>query len=74
MVKQKAVKEQAGTADSNRQDGSQMFESLFGFKISDLSSLESLLRLLCRPTDPASLGVMRMIFGKLYFVFCFMAN
>ncbi|XP_053388971.1 vitamin K-dependent gamma-carboxylase-like isoform X2 [Mercenaria mercenaria] len=64
MVKQKGSKNQAGAVE-DKQGNSQMLESLFGFKMSDLSSLDSLLRLLCRPTDPSGLGVMRMIFGLL---------
>lgn len=65
MVKQKCAKDHAGKTESPQQDGGQMFESICGFKISDLGSLDSLLQLLCRPTDPSSLGVMRMIFGLL---------
>ncbi|KAG2469533.1 VKGC carboxylase, partial [Polypterus senegalus] len=38
---------------------------LFGFELCDLSSWERLLRLLNRPTDPASLGMFRFLFGML---------
>lgn len=39
------------------------FEELCGFKLADLSSFESFVALLYRPTDPASLGVVRALFG-----------
>ncbi|EGI61953.1 PREDICTED: vitamin K-dependent gamma-carboxylase [Acromyrmex echinatior] len=39
------------------------FERLFSFKISDVSSFEKFVQLLYRPTDPASLGVARALFG-----------
>ena len=42
------------------------FESLFGFKTSDLTSWDSFLKLMCRPTDPSSLGWLRAMFG-MYF-------
>ena len=41
------------------------FEKLFGFKVSDLRSIDCVVRLMCRPTDPSGLGAMRIIFGKL---------
>lgn len=41
------------------------FESLFGFKTSDLTSWDSFLKLMCRPTDPSSLGWLRAMFGVL---------
>lgn len=40
------------------------FERLFGFKISNVSSFEKFTQFLYRPTDPASLGVARALFGK----------
>lgn len=40
------------------------FERLFGFKISDVSSFEKFAQFLYRPTDPASLGVARALFGE----------
>ncbi|KAL0099045.1 hypothetical protein PUN28_020235 [Cardiocondyla obscurior] len=39
------------------------FERLFGFKISDVSNFERFTQLLYCPTDPASLGVARTLFG-----------
>lgn len=39
------------------------FERLCGFKLDDLSSFEKFTALLYRPTDPASLGVVRALFG-----------
>lgn len=41
------------------------FERLFGLKISDVSNFERFTQFLYRPTDPASLGVARALFGKL---------
>jgi len=40
------------------------FERLFGFKISDVLNFEKFVQFLYRPTDPASLGVARALFGK----------
>ncbi|XP_076754527.1 gamma-glutamyl carboxylase isoform X2 [Xylocopa sonorina] len=39
------------------------FETLCGFSLNDVSSLEKFTTLLYRPTDPASLGVVRAVFG-----------
>lgn len=39
-------------------------EQLFGFKKEDLSSWHNLVLLLNRPTDPASLGIFRCLFGE----------
>ena len=38
---------------------------LFGFNFRQLTSWDELVRLLCRPTDPASLGTFRVMFGEL---------
>lgn len=40
-------------------------EQIFGFKKEDLSSWQNLVTLLNRPTDPASLGIFRCLFGLL---------
>ncbi|KAM7369066.1 hypothetical protein PAMP_013365 [Pampus punctatissimus] len=40
-------------------------EQIFGFKKEDLTSWHSLVALLNRPTDPASLGIFRCLFGLL---------
>lgn len=40
-------------------------EKVFGFRKEDLTSWHSLVTLLNRPTDPASLGIFRCLFGKL---------
>lgn len=39
-------------------------EQIFGFKKEDLTSWQNLVTLLNRPTDPASLGIFRCLFGK----------
>lgn len=39
-------------------------EQLFGFKREDLTSWHNLVLLLNRPTDPASLGIFRCLFGE----------
>lgn len=62
-------------ANSNSQEASSMISKLdkqkidiskiFGFNFKDLSSWQNFVRLLYRPTDPASLGVVRALFGKL---------
>lgn len=40
------------------------FKRLFDFKISDILNFEKFTQFLYRPTDPASLGVARALFGK----------
>lgn len=39
-------------------------EKIFGFRKEDLASWSSLVALLNRPTDPASLGIFRCLFGS----------
>ncbi|XP_046350529.1 vitamin K-dependent gamma-carboxylase-like [Haliotis rufescens] len=41
------------------------FHEVFGFSLADLSSPSAVVRLLCRPSDPACLGVTRFLFGLL---------
>lgn len=41
------------------------FESLFGFSFDECKRWRSFVTLLCRPMDPASLGIMRIVFGLL---------
>lgn len=57
-------KDQRGICSSPDQ-----FEKLLGFRLEDLKSFDSLLRLLNRPTDPSGLGVMRIIFGLFFSTF-----
>lgn len=45
--------------DANR------IKKLFGFSLLDLSKWDSFIQLMCRPADPAGLGVMRVLFGFL---------
>ena len=40
------------------------FQQVFGFHTSDLTSWNSFVRLLSRPTDPASLACIRFCFGE----------
>ncbi|XP_043836572.1 vitamin K-dependent gamma-carboxylase [Dromiciops gliroides] len=56
-------KNKAGQTPGPKQ-GSQMTR-LFGFEWSQVSSWQRLVTLLNRPTDPASLGVFRVLFGLL---------
>lgn len=44
------------------------FESLFGFSLSELQSWKSFVTLMCRPMDPASLGITRILFGLLMII------
>lgn len=39
-------------------------ERIFGFRKEDLSSWQNLVALLNRPSDPASLGIFRFLFGQ----------
>ncbi|XP_070707050.1 vitamin K-dependent gamma-carboxylase [Pempheris klunzingeri] len=55
-----------GTAPGPDQPGPpSRMERLFGFRVEDLASWSSLVALLNRPTDPASLGIFRCLFGLL---------
>lgn len=40
------------------------FKRLFDFKVNNVSSFEKFVQFLYRPSDPASLGVARALFGK----------
>lgn len=40
------------------------FYQICGFEINDLLSWDKFVRLMYRPTDPSSLGVTRIFFGK----------
>lgn len=42
-------------------------EKILGFEWTDLSSWQSVVTLLNRPTDPANLAVFRFLFGKSIF-------
>jgi len=44
-------------------EATDIYTRLLGFTWVDLSSVERVMRLLYRPTDPAGLGIMRVIFG-----------
>ncbi|ESO88963.1 hypothetical protein LOTGIDRAFT_182855 [Lottia gigantea] len=43
-------------------------EKTFGFSIDDFKSPQAVIRLLCRPSDPACLGVVRFLFGFLMLI------
>ncbi|XP_012262131.2 vitamin K-dependent gamma-carboxylase [Athalia rosae] len=43
--------------------GDEKFEKVCGFRLSDLQSYKKFVALMYRPTDPASLGVARALFG-----------
>ena len=55
------------TSVSSPPTPSQMF-TLCGFDTSDFKSWQRFVGLLCRPTDPSSLGILRFSFGK-YVIF-----
>ena len=42
------------------------FESLMGFRLENLRSWDRFIKLLCRPSDPANLGVFRVAFGECF--------
>ncbi|XP_053267780.1 vitamin K-dependent gamma-carboxylase isoform X1 [Pleuronectes platessa] len=64
---QAAKNEAAPQKDPETPTKSKM-EQIFGFKKEDLSSWQSLVTLLSRPTDPASLGIFRCLFGLLMLI------
>uniref|UniRef100_A0A672ZJZ3 Vitamin K-dependent gamma-carboxylase n=1 Tax=Sphaeramia orbicularis TaxID=375764 RepID=A0A672ZJZ3_9TELE len=61
---EQATKKDAAPPKDKSQSKSRM-EQIFGFKKEDLSSWHNLVALLNRPTDPASLGIFRCLFGLL---------
>ncbi|XP_034183188.2 gamma-glutamyl carboxylase [Osmia lignaria lignaria] len=60
LANSKAMDERNLRARCSIQD---RFEKLCGFKLNDLSSFQKFTKLLYRPTDPTSLGVVRAFFG-----------
>lgn len=54
----------SGCWSSLKQSFNNNFERLFNFKASNVLSFEKFTKFLYRPTDPASLGVARALFGK----------
>ncbi|XP_024155240.1 vitamin K-dependent gamma-carboxylase [Oryzias melastigma] len=54
-----------GAPRTNTPPTQSRMERIFGFKAEDLSSWQNLVVLLNRPTDPASLGIFRFLFGLL---------
>ncbi|AWP15190.1 putative vitamin K-dependent gamma-carboxylase [Scophthalmus maximus] len=61
---EQAAKKDAAPKEDKPQTKGKM-EQLFGFKREDLTSWPNLVALLNRPTDPASLGIFRCLFGLL---------
>lgn len=49
---------------SLKQSFNNNFKRLFDFNVSDVSNFEKFAQFLYRPSDPASLGVARALFGK----------
>lgn len=64
--KQETLKQSAVPGQSGENEG--MFAAVFGFNLYELSSFSSIVKLLCRPTDSASLGVTRFMFGLLMMI------
>lgn len=60
----KTAKKVAAPEKDKPQTTSKMMK-IFGFRKEDLASWSSLVALLNRPTDPASLGIFRCLFGEL---------
>lgn len=61
---EQTAKKDAAPKKDKPQTKSRM-EQIFGFKKEDLTSWHSLVALLNRPTDPASIGIFRCLFGLL---------
>ncbi|EFN74492.1 Vitamin K-dependent gamma-carboxylase [Camponotus floridanus] len=57
------VKYLSGRWSSLKQSFNNNFKRLFNFKTSNVSNFEKFIQFLYRPTDPASLGVARALFG-----------
>ncbi|KAM8872306.1 vitamin K-dependent gamma-carboxylase [Synchiropus picturatus] len=61
----KGAKRENAAPKKNKQETKTKMEQIFGFRKEDLTSWHSLVCLLNRPTDPASLGIFRCLFGLL---------
>lgn len=61
---EQTAKKDAATKKEKEPQTKTKMERIFGFKKEDLTSWHSLVSLLNRPTDPASLGIFRCLFGK----------
>ncbi|XP_077592991.1 vitamin K-dependent gamma-carboxylase [Stigmatopora nigra] len=66
--KQKPAKSVSTPKKKDQATPQSKMEQIFGFKKQDLSSWSSLVALLNRPMDPASLGIFRFLFGLLMVV------
>ena len=62
---EQAAQNEAAPENDPKPPTKSKMERIFGFKKEDLSSWQSLVTLLNRPTDPASLGIFRCLFGEL---------
>lgn len=49
----------------DKEDQISVIQSKQGISVWDVNSPSSLVRYLCRPTDPASLAILRIAFGKI---------
>lgn len=54
------------TLDRITNNGNTIFRKFFGHDIKMMSSFENFVNLMYEPTDPASIGVGRILFGKYY--------
>lgn len=60
-----AAKKEAGGSQKEQSPCKNRMEQIFGFNTEDLCSWQSFVTLLNRPTDSASLGIFRFLFGML---------
>lgn len=54
------------TLDRITNNGNKIFRQFFGHDIKTMSSFENVVNLMYQPTDAASIGVGRILFGKYY--------
>ncbi|KAK7895714.1 hypothetical protein WMY93_021039 [Mugilogobius chulae] len=59
------TKKDKGASQKEQPQSKTRMEQIFGFRTEDLRSWQSLVTLLNRPMDPASLGIFRFLFGLL---------
>lgn len=57
-------KEKDETIKKEKETFHEKFDRICGFQVEDLTSWEKFVRLMYRPTDPSSLGITRLLFGK----------
>ena len=60
----KSIPPPAASNHDDDHDRPSRMRRLLGFELRDFSTRAAFVRLMCRPSDPSSLGVTRIVFGR----------